>query len=79
MADRMPNPPGYDDLLGALVERIRTAQLRASDAVNRELVGLYWSIGREILIRQDVEGRGLGSSSGWRSIFEGCSPIPVGS
>ncbi len=38
--------------------RIRDAQLRASFAVSRELVLLYWSIGREILERQRVEGWG---------------------
>ena len=58
MATLVPKPDGYNELLGALVDRIRTAQLRAADAVNRELVGLYWSIGREILTRQDVEGWG---------------------
>jgi len=31
------------------------AQLRASLAVNRELVLLYWQIGRDILDRQERE------------------------
>jgi hypothetical protein len=29
--------------------RVRTAQVRAALAVNRELILLYWSIGRDIL------------------------------
>lgn len=58
----MPNslqlPSGYSKLLQELTQRIRSAQLRASFAVSRELVLLYWSIGREILSRQKVEGWG---------------------
>ena len=49
---------GYDDLLRTLKERIRTAQVRAALSVNRELVLLYWGIGREILARQNQEGWG---------------------
>jgi len=35
--------------------RIQAVQLRASLAVNRELVWLYWQIGRDILDRQQRE------------------------
>lgn len=55
------NPPeitGYGDLLNELKARIRAAQVRASLAVNRELVVLYWQIGSEILARQEDEGWG---------------------
>jgi predicted nuclease of restriction endonuclease-like (RecB) superfamily len=38
--------------------RIRAAQVRAALAVNRELVLLYWNIGREILQRQSAQGWG---------------------
>jgi predicted nuclease of restriction endonuclease-like (RecB) superfamily len=51
-------PSGYDLFLKDLKERVRTAQLRASLAVNRELVLLYWSIGRDILARQKEQGWG---------------------
>jgi predicted nuclease of restriction endonuclease-like (RecB) superfamily len=51
-------PKGYDELLGQLKERIRSAQLRANLAVNREMVLLYWQIGRDILERQAQEGWG---------------------
>jgi hypothetical protein len=34
-------PEGYDEFLRGLKERIRTAQVRAALAVNRELVLLY--------------------------------------
>ncbi|MGB8770926.1 MAG: DUF1016 N-terminal domain-containing protein, partial [Candidatus Korobacteraceae bacterium] len=45
-------PADYAQLLETLKDRIRAAQLRAGLAVNRELVLLYWQIGREILERQ---------------------------
>ncbi len=51
-------PIGYAELLGQIKERIRSAQLRAATAVNRELVLLYWQLGREILTRQQQEGWG---------------------
>jgi predicted nuclease of restriction endonuclease-like (RecB) superfamily len=57
--DLTPQPPlGYAELLQALKTRIRGAQVRAALAVNRELVLLYWSIGRDILARQGSEGWG---------------------
>ncbi len=45
----------YESLLQDLKRRIRESQLRASVSVNRELVLLYWRIGRDILVRQDLE------------------------
>lgn len=51
-------PAGYAELLADVKQRIQTAQLRASLAVNRELILLYWGIGREILRRQAAEGWG---------------------
>jgi hypothetical protein len=51
-------PSGYPELLAELSTRIRSAQLRAAFAVSRELVLLYWSIGCEILVRQQTEGWG---------------------
>jgi len=51
-------PETYPAFLADLKERIRTARLRTSLSVNRELVLLYWSIGRDILSRQSNEGWG---------------------
>src|SRR5690349_14972304 len=48
-------PDNYPALLQVLKQRIRESQLRASVAVNRELVLLYWRIGRDILVRQERE------------------------
>jgi hypothetical protein len=46
----------YPGLLLEIKERIRAAQYEALRSVNRELVGLYWDIGRMIVERQDAEG-----------------------
>ena len=56
--DRSSIAAGYDDFLRELKERIRSAQVRAVLAVNRELVLLYWQIGRDILTRQQQQGWG---------------------
>jgi predicted nuclease of restriction endonuclease-like (RecB) superfamily len=45
-------------MLRDLKHKIQSAQLRASLAVNRELVLLYWRIGREFLVRQEREDWG---------------------
>ncbi len=53
-----PPPPGYAEWLAELKTRIHSAQQRATLAVNRELVLLYWQIGRDILTRQAEQGWG---------------------
>lgn len=58
MSELLVNSKSYQTLLADLKQRIRTAQVRAALAVNRELVLLYWGIGKEILARQDQEGWG---------------------
>lgn len=50
----------YGSLLGEIKERIRSAQLAALRSVNRELIELYWDIGRLILQRQQGETWGGG-------------------
>lgn len=54
----VPVPQGYAEWLAELKTRIHTAQQRAALAVNRELVLLYWQIGRDILVRQAEQGWG---------------------
>jgi len=51
-------PAGYAELLDALRTRIQAAQTRAALAANRELIHLYWDIGKEIAERQEREGWG---------------------
>lgn len=53
-----PDITGYNHFLHDLKTRIRAARTRAALAVNRELVLLYWQIGRDILERQEREGWG---------------------
>lgn len=53
-----PLPDDYAGLLAEVRERIRSAQYVALRAVNTELVGLYWDIGRMIVERQEAEGWG---------------------
>ncbi len=50
----------YGNFLESLKERVRSAQMQALRTVNTQLVSLYWSIGQEILIRQDQNGWGSG-------------------
>jgi hypothetical protein len=51
-------PDSYAQFLADLKGRIQAAQVRASLTVNRELVLLYWQIGRDILERQERENWG---------------------
>jgi hypothetical protein len=48
----------YGQVLAGLKSRIQAAQLRASLAVNRELILLYWQICRDILDRLERESWG---------------------
>jgi predicted nuclease of restriction endonuclease-like (RecB) superfamily len=51
-------PQDYAVWLTALKERVRTTQLRAATRVNRELILLYWDIGRSIAEAQRDRGYG---------------------
>jgi len=53
-----PPPAGYADWLGGLKVQIHEAQQRAAQAINLELVVLYWKIGNAILIQQGQQGWG---------------------
>jgi hypothetical protein len=53
-------PSGYGELLDELKARVRAAQIKAAVAANRELIHLYWDIGRLIVERQQKEGWGQG-------------------
>ena len=49
---------GYPALLRDIKARIQGAQTRAVLAANRELLLLYWDVGRLISVRQDQQGWG---------------------
>jgi predicted nuclease of restriction endonuclease-like (RecB) superfamily len=59
MSELTPSP--YGDLLAEVKQRIRAAQYEALRAVNQQLIGLYWDIGRLIVERQrgDTWGRSV--------------------
>lgn len=48
----------YTVFLGEIKARIRRAQYDALKAVNKELIALYWDIGKMIVERQEKEGWG---------------------
>ena len=48
----------YATLVAELKDRIRSAQVRATRSVNRELIRLYWDIGKAIVERQKRLGWG---------------------
>lgn len=61
MSKKMPAKPdaplaleGYDAFLTDLKERIRTAQVKAALSVNRELIDLYYDLGRRIVEQQET-------------------------
>lgn len=45
----------YSELFVEIKQRIRSAQYEALKAVNKELIALYWDIGRMIVTRQQGE------------------------
>jgi len=51
-------PASYAVVLADLKARVRNAQVKAALSVNRELIQLYWQIGREILRCQSEQGWG---------------------
>jgi predicted nuclease of restriction endonuclease-like (RecB) superfamily len=58
MPDVTPSPVDYAQLLAEVKDRIRSAQYAALKAVNTELVGLYWDLGRLIVEKQEQSGWG---------------------
>lgn len=58
MAKKISTPADYARTLEEIKNRVRAAQYEALKAVNRELVSLYWDIGRMIAKRQKEHGWG---------------------
>lgn len=48
----------YAKFITSLKAKIRSAQVKGAIAVNRELIKLYWEIGKEIHEKQEREGWG---------------------
>jgi len=51
---------GYSEFVTEIKSRIREAQYSALKAVNKELIGLYWDIGKRITEKQEEFGWGRG-------------------
>jgi len=51
-------PAGYGKFLEDIKQRVRAAQVRATLSASRELIALYWDIGKGIIERQRAEGWG---------------------
>ncbi len=51
-------PDEYGETLHRLKARVREARLSAQRTVNTQLIQLYWSVGRDVLARQEEDGWG---------------------
>ena len=51
-------PEGYDSWSKAIEVKIETAKLNAALHVNSDMLSLYWSIGKDILSKQEEQGWG---------------------
>src|ERR1700692_1217330 len=58
MTEVFVSSPDYAAWLNDLKSKVEQARRRAAFAVNRELVTLYWQIGRDIIERQKIQGWG---------------------
>jgi predicted nuclease of restriction endonuclease-like (RecB) superfamily len=58
LRDARQPPVGYFEFLDDLKLRIQTTRIRATLSVNKELISLYWEIGRSIVERQRAVGWG---------------------
>lgn len=45
----------YKKFITSLKTKIRSAQIKGAIAVNKELIKLYWDIGKDIVEKQDQE------------------------
>jgi predicted nuclease of restriction endonuclease-like (RecB) superfamily len=55
---QQPGAQFYDRFVEGIKQRIRTAQIKAALSANRELILLYWDIGRAIVEAQTDKGYG---------------------
>lgn len=60
MSDKLIFDSDYTNWIAELSNRYRTAQIRASIEVNRELLSFYWELGKEIVKRQTENKYGSG-------------------
>lgn len=54
----MPGEQEYGQFLTEITSRIRSAQYEAMKAVNKEMIALYWEVGKRISEQQKTLGWG---------------------
>src|ERR1700722_20031567 len=60
MAQNLSVDKQYKKWIVELKDKIRTTQIKAAITVNRELLNLYWELGREICEKQEKANWGEG-------------------
>jgi len=60
MKTQLTSDPAYKDWISEIKKRIQSGQIRASLAVNQELISLYWDLGKVIVEKQKVTNWGDG-------------------
>lgn len=58
MTEALTKTADYADFLNTIKARIRDARISAARAVNQELISLYWTIGKNIVQKQEQLGWG---------------------
>ena len=58
MSENNHLPPDYATWLQHVKARIQSARIAVARAANRELILLYWDLGREIVEKQEAMGSG---------------------
>jgi predicted nuclease of restriction endonuclease-like (RecB) superfamily len=58
ISPKVPNPREYRVFLSGVKNRITLARIQAARSINRDLIGLYWDIGRGIVEKQAARGWG---------------------
>ena len=64
--------PEYLDFRNEITSRIRSPQYEALKAVNKEMIALYWEIGRRITEQQAALGWGKSVRSEERRVGKEC-------
>lgn len=49
-------PDSYPDMLREIKVKIKHSRFKTALKINRELIELYWEIGKTIVIQQQTEG-----------------------
>ena len=55
----------YFEWLGELKNRIKSTQIKAVLSANKEIIELYWEIGKELYEKQENQGWGVSSPENW--------------